>query len=425
MGILIKNGRVIDPDTRLDEVTDIYIEDGIIQKVGVIEEEAGQVLDAEGCYVMPGLIDLHVHFRDPGQEKKEDIATGGQAAARGGFTTVLAMPNTHPVIDTASRVGYVHHKAEELSPIRILQAGAVTKGQKGEELADIEEMIQAGIPAISEDGKSVMDSQLYRQAMRIAKANDIPVMAHCEDWPMRGDGCMNDDERAEQLGLPGISSVVEDIIVARDIFLSKDTGAHLHLCHCSTKQSMRMLEQAKKEGLSVTGEVCPHHFTLCSEDIPGDNPNYKMNPPLRTREDKEALLEALKDGVVDAISTDHAPHTAAEKAGSMRDAAFGIVGLETSVSLTITELVDKGIITPMRMAELMSYNPAQILHLDRGSLQEGKAADVVVIDPEEEYVINAREFASKGKNTPFHGRKVKGRVKATICGGEIVYQDER
>ena len=425
-GILNKHGRVIDPDTRLDEIADVYIEDGIIQKVGKIKgEKAGQVLEADGCYVMPGLIDLHVHFRDPGQEKKEDIATGGKAAAKGGFTTVLAMPNTHPVIDTASRVGYVHHKAEELSPIKILQAGAITKGQKGEELADIEEMIQAGIPAISEDGQSVMNSQLYRQAMRIAKENDIPVMAHCEDGPMRGKGCMNDDERAAALGLPGISNVVEDIIVARDIFLSKDTGAHLHLCHCSTKESMRMLAGAKKDGLPVTGEVCPHHFTLCSEDIPGDNPNYKMNPPLRRREDKEAILEALKSGVVDAISTDHAPHTAAEKSGSMRDAPFGIVGLETSVALTITELVDKEIITPMQMAELMSYNPAKILRLDRGSLREGKAADVVVIDPDEAYTIDARTFVSKGKNTPFHRRKVKGRVKVTICGGEIVYQDEK
>ncbi len=425
MGILIKGGRVIDPDTRLDGVADVYIEDGVIQKVGKVGKgEADQILDASGCYVMPGLIDLHVHFRDPGQEQKEDIVSGGKAAAKGGFTTVLAMPNTHPVIDTASRVHYVHHKAEELCPIRVLQVGAITKGQKGEELADIEEMIEAGIPAISEDGKSVMNSQLYREAMKIARRHNIPVLAHCEDGSMRGNGCMNEDERAKELKLPGISNVVEDIIVARDIFLSQDTGAHLHLCHCSTKQSMRMLKMAKEQGLSVTGEVCPHHFTLCSEDIPGDNPNFKMNPPLRRREDKEEILNAFKEGVVDVISTDHAPHTAKEKAGSMRDAPFGIVGLETSVALTITELVDKGVITPMRMAEMMSWCPAQIIHLDRGSLREGKVADVVIIDPNEEYTIDSRTFASKGRNTPFQGKKVKGRVKATIFDGEVVYRAE-
>lgn len=425
MGLLIKGGRVIDPDTKLDRIADILIEDGIIQKVGKIEKgQDDRVLDAAGCYVMPGLIDLHVHFRDPGQEQKEDITSGGRAAAKGGFTTVMAMPNTHPVIDTPSRVNYVHHKAEELCPIRVLQAGTITKGQKGEELADIEGMIKAGIPAISEDGKSVMNSHLYWEAMKIAQAHGIPVMAHCEDGPMVGKGCMNKDEKAEELNLPGISNVVEDIIVARDIFLSQDTGAHLHLCHCSTKQSMWMLKRAKQDGLHVTGEVCPHHFTLCSEDIPGDNPNYKMNPPLRRREDKEAILKAIREGVVDVISTDHAPHTAQEKSGSMRDAPFGIVGLETSVALTITELVEPGIITPMRMAEMMSWRPAQIIHLDRGSLREGKVADVVVIDPKEEYIIDARTFASKGRNTPFQGRKVRGQVKTTIYNGEIVYQKD-
>lgn len=423
MGILIKGGRVIDPDTKLDAVTDLYIKDGLIQKVGEIEQgEADRVLDAKGCYVMPGLIDLHVHFRDPGQEEKEDIASGGKAAAKGGFTTVLAMPNTYPVIDTASRVNYVHHKAEEVSPIRVLQAGAITKGQKGKELADLEEMIQAGIPAISEDGKSVMNSHLYLEAMLLAKKHNIPVMAHCEDLMLMENGCMNDDERAQELHLPGISNIVEDIIVARDIFLSQDAGVHLHICHCSTKQSVQMIKTAKENGYPITGEICPHHFTLCSEDIPGDNPNYKMNPPLRRREDKEALLKALKENVIDVISTDHAPHTLKEKEGSMRTAPFGVVGLETCVPLVITELVENGILTPMQMAEKMSYNPAQIIHLDRGSLREGKAADITIIDPSEEYIIDSRTFVSKGKNTPFNGRKVKGRVKTTICNGEIVYQ---
>ncbi len=423
MGILIKGGRVIDPDTKLDEITDLYIREGKIQKVGNMEQDgADQVLDAKGCYVMPGLIDLHVHFRDPGQEEKEDISTGGKAAAKGGFTTVLAMPNTHPVIDTASRVNYVHHKAEEVSPIRVLQAGAITKGQKGKELADIEEMIEAGIPAISEDGKTVMNSQLYLDAMMIAKKHNIPVMAHCEDQILAGKGCMNDDERAKELNLPGISSIVEDIIVARDIFLAQEAKAHLHICHCSTKRSVEMIRMARERYAFVTGEVCPHHFTLCSEDIPGDSPNFKMNPPLRRKEDQQALLKALKDDVVTVISTDHAPHTVKEKEGSMRDAPFGVVGLETCVALVITELVDKGVITPMQMAEKMSWNPAQILHLDRGSLREGKEADVTIIDPGQEYTIDAHTFVSKGRNTPFNGKKVKGRVRTTICRGEIVYQ---
>lgn len=423
MGILIKGGRVIDPDTKRDEITDLYIKDGQIEKIGEIEHgEADQVLDAKGCYVMPGLIDLHVHFRDPGQEEKEDIGSGGKAAAKGGFTTVLAMPNTYPVIDTASRVNYVHHKAEEVAPIRVLQAGAITRGQKGEELADIEEMIQAGIPAISEDGKSVMNSHLYLDAMRIARKHNIPVMAHCEDQLLMNNGCMNDDDRARELKLPGISNIVEDIIVARDIFLAQEAGVSLHICHCSTRNSVEMIRRAKEVTPLITGEVCPHHFALCSQDIPGDNPNFKMNPPLRRKEDQEALQKALKEDVIDVISTDHAPHTPKEKEGSMRNAPFGVVGLETCVALVITELVDKGVITPMQMAEKMSRNPARIIHLDRGSLREGKAADVTIIDPNEEYTIDAHTFVSKGKNTPFNGKKVKGRVKATIYNGEIVYQ---
>lgn len=426
MKILIKNGRIIDPDSKMDQVADLLIENDKIAAVGEkMNEEADRIVDAEGCYVMPGLIDLHVHLRDPGLTHKEDIITGARAAARGGVTTVVAMPNTKPVMDDPSRVAYVNNKAKDYAKVNVLQVGAITKGMKGEELSDIEGMVKAGIPAISEDGKSVMNAQLYKEAMQIAHKLNIPVLAHCEDINMVNGGCMNEDENSRKFGLPGISNAVEDTIVARDIVISRDTGCHLHLCHCSTEASMVLLKLAKERGIPVTGEVCPHHFTLTSDDMVEGDTNYKMNPPLRTRKDVEALKQGLKDDVFDVISTDHAPHSKEEKSQSMQKAPFGIVGLETSVPLTITELVDKGWITPMQMAEKMSYNPAKILHLeDKGSLQPGKTADVVIINPKEEYTIDVIDFVSKGKNTPFNGRKVKGKVKMTICSGTIVFEDK-
>ncbi len=426
MKILIKNGRIIDPDSKMDQVSDLLIENDKIAAVGEkMNEEADRIVDAEGCYVMPGLIDLHVHLRDPGLTHKEDIITGARAAARGGVTTVVAMPNTKPVMDDPSRVAYVNNKAKDYAKVNVLQVGAITKGMKGEELSDIEGMVKAGIPAISEDGKSVMNAQLYKEAMQIAHKLNIPVLAHCEDINMVNGGCMNEDENSRKFGLPGISNAVEDTIVARDIVISRDTGCHLHLCHCSTEASMVLLKLAKERGIPVTGEVCPHHFTLTSDDMVEGDTNYKMNPPLRTRKDVEALKQGLKDDVFDVISTDHAPHSKEEKSQSMQKAPFGIVGLETSVPLTITELVDKGWITPMQMAEKMSYNPAKILHLeDKGSLQPGKTADVVIINPKEEYTIDVNDFVSKGKNTPFNGRKVKGKVKMTICSGTIVFEDK-
>lgn len=427
MKILIKNGHIIDPDTKKDQIGDLLLVDDKITEMDTeITKEADRVIDASGCYVMPGIIDLHVHLRDPGLTHKEDVLTGSRAAARGGITTLVAMPNTKPVIDAPDRVSYVKNKAAQYQLVNVLQAGAITKGMKGEELSDIEGMVEAGSPAISEDGKSVMNAQLYKEGMEIAAKMQIPVLAHCEDINMVHGGCMNEDANSEKFGLPGICNAVEDTIVARDILLAKTTGCHLHLCHCSTKDSAVMLQLAKEEGISVSGEVCPHHFTLTSDDIVEGDTNYKMNPPLRTKEDRQALLEGLKNDIFDVISTDHAPHTMVEKGVSMKDAPFGIVGLETSVSLTITELVEKGWITPMQMAEKMSYNPAKILHLEeKGSLRPGKDADVVIIDPKESYVIDVKEFASKGINTPFKGKKVNGRVKYTICGGRVVYEDKK
>lgn len=424
MTILIKEGRVLDPETKRDEICDVLIDGDRITRVDSgIETEAERVINAKGCYVMPGFIDLHVHFRDPGLEYKETLTTGGRAAVKGGVTTVCAMPNTKPVIDNGVKVKEVMERAKKESLTNVIQLGAVTVGQEGKELADIRGMAKNGCHAISEDGKSVMNASLYRKGMNLAKEEGLAVFAHCEDITMVEGGVMNADKKAEKLGLKGITNAVEDVIVARDILLAKETGVRLHLCHCSTKDSIKMLGLAKEEGLDVTGEVCPHHFILSTDDITKDDGNYKMNPPLRSKEDVEAIKEGLRNGTVDVIATDHAPHAEAEKNRSMKLAAFGIVGLETSAALTYTELVEKGIITPMQMAEKMSWNPAKILGLhDRGSVSEGKIADVVIFDPEKEYTIDKNTFLSKGKNTPFHGRKVKGEVVCTIAGGRIVYE---
>ena len=424
MTILIKEGRVLDPETKRDEICDVLIDGDRITRVDSgIETEAERIIDAKGCYVMPGFIDLHVHFRDPGLEYKETLTTGGRAAVKGGVTTVCAMPNTKPVIDNGVKVKEVMERAKRESLTNVIQLGAVTVGQEGKELADIRGMAKNGCHAISEDGKSVMNASLYRKGMNLAKEEGLAVFAHCEDITMVEGGVMNADKKAEKLGLKGITNAVEDVIVARDILLAKETGVRLHLCHCSTKDSIKMLGLAKEEGLDVTGEVCPHHFILSTDDITKDDGNYKMNPPLRSREDVEAIKEGLRNGTVDVIATDHAPHAEAEKNRSMKLAAFGIVGLETSAALTYTELVETGIITPMQMAEKMSWNPAKILGLhDRGSVSEGKIADVVIFDPEKEYTIDKNTFLSKGKNTPFHGRKVKGEVVCTIAGGRIVYE---
>ena len=425
MRVLIKNGHVLDPATGVDGICDVLTENQRI--IGVkehIEEQADRVIDAKGCYVMPGFIDLHVHLRDPGLEYKETLETGGKAAAHGGVTTVCAMPNTKPVIDTKERVEDVHTRAKEDSPVHVIQLGAVTVGQAGEELADIEGMAEAGCHAISEDGKSVMNASLYREGMRRAAASGIAVFAHCEDIHMVEGGVMNADQKAEALGLKGITNAVEDVIVARDILLAKETGVQLHLCHCSTADSVRMVAEAKKDGLPVTAEVCPHHFIMTTDDITEDDGNFKMNPPLRSKADVEALREGLKNNIMDVIATDHAPHAEQEKDKSMKDAAFGIVGLETSAALTYTELVETGVLTPMQMAEKMSYNPAKILGLseEKGSISEGKIADIVIFDPSKEYEIDKHTFFSKGKNTPFHGRKVKGEVRCTIVDGVPVYE---
>ena len=430
MNILIKNGRVLDPATDKDGIYDILVTDNIITKVesnidedAIKSEQECKVIDASNQFVMPGLIDLHVHFTEPGFEYKETIKTGSLSAARGGFTSVCPMPNTKPVIDSVEMLEKELDIIKRDAVVNVYPVAAITKGMKGEELTDIRELVKHGAIAISEDGKSVMNSSLLREAMKIAKETGIPVLSHCEDINLVEGGVMNKGERSEELGLKGISNAVEDIIVARDIMLAKETGCRLHLCHCSTYDSVRLIEEAKKEGLPVTGEVCPHHFSLTEEDIVADDANYKMNPPIRTKKDVDELIAGIHNNIMDIISTDHAPHSEEEKTGSMTKAPFGIVGLETSVSLVVTELLDKGVITPLKMAEIMSYNPAKVIGIDRGTLQVGKVADITIIDPNKEYVIDKNEFVSKGKNTPFDGKKVKGKVMTTIVNGKIVYSE--
>lgn len=429
MNLWIKNGHLLDPVNHRDEICDIYVKDGKVALTGSLlsdtEEMAGEevkVIDASGKYVMPGFVDLHVHLREPGYEHKETIRTGTAAAAKGGFTAVCPMPNTKPATDSPERVAKILEIAAKDSQIHVYPVGAVTVGQAGQCLTDIAGMVKAGAVAISEDGKSVMDAGLYRLAMKEAAKAGIPVLAHCEDKNMAGSGAMNAGEKAEDLGLPGITNAVEDVIVARDILIAKETGARLHLCHCSTEDSVGMIRQAKKEGLPVSGEVCPHHFSMTEQEIPGDDSNYKMNPPLRSQTDVETLRQGLADGTMEAISTDHAPHGEEEKSLGMADAPFGIVGSETAYALAVTNLVRTGYLTPMQLVERMSTGPCRILGVPGGDLSPGSPADITIADMDSEYVIDRETFVSKGKNTPFHGKSVRGRVHYTIVGGEIVYE---
>lgn len=423
MGTLIRNGRVIDPASGKDGIYDILVEDGMIAGVDAsIPKGDNDIIDAAGCFVMPGLVDLHVHFREPGFEYKETIKTGSMAAAHGGVTTVFPMPNTKPVIDSVDMYDKVQKIIDRDAVVNVHQVASVTLGQQGETPVDVAALKKAGCIAISEDGKSVMNSQVYREAMKAAAAEDVLVMAHCEDKNLVNGGALNEGVASRRYHVNGITNAVEDVIVARDILLSKETGCRLHLCHCSTADSVKLIKAAKDEGLKVTGEVCPHHFILCDEDIIEDNADYKMNPPLRSRADMEAVREGLRNGTMDVISTDHAPHSAEEKAKPIGAAPFGITGIETSLCLTYTGLVLTGILTPMQMVEKMSYNPAKIAGIDRGTLLPGRPADIIIVNVDDEIVIDRNNFVSKGHNTPFDGYKVKGIVEYTIVGGKIVYK---
>lgn len=432
--LLLRGGYVVDPDTKFEGRADILIEDGVISRVsgypggenlyeqGALSFGNIRVIDADGLTVFPGLVDLHVHLRDPGALYKEDIRTGAAAALHGGVTSFLAMPNTNPPMDRVERISYVMDKARECTKAHVYQTASATLEMAGKGLVDIDALVDFGVKAFSEDGKSVMNTALMYDAMKKFAARDVLFCDHCEDIALVRGGVMNDDARAKELTLPGIPNATEDVITARDAVLAAETGARLHLCHASTEGAMRILSAARENGARVTAEVCPHHFTLSSADIPGDDANYKMNPPLRTRRDVEALREALHNDLVDCISTDHAPHSAEEKSRGFLKAPFGIVGLETSAALAYTELVKTGVLTLMQMAEKMSANPAKILRIPAGSLRPGSRADIAVFDFAHPYVIDPGTFASKGRNTPFKGREVYGKTRYTIVGGEVVYE---
>ncbi len=424
MKMLIKGGRVINPSTNLDEIKDVLIIDGIIKKIDdEILDEADNIIDANNLWVTPGFIDLHVHFREPGFEYKETIETGSKSAAKGGFTTVCCMPNTNPTIDSKEVVEFVKERAGERAIVNILVVGSITKGLQGKELSDIDGMAKAGICAISDDGRTVQNSNLKRKGMKKAKSLNIPVFVHCEDESLLQGGVMNSGEISKQLGLPGILSEVEDVIIARDIILAKGINARLHICHISTSLGVDLLKFGKNIGARVTGEVCPHHFTLTDREVLSLDTNFKMNPPLRSEEDVRAIKRGLKEGIIDVIATDHAPHHKDEKDVEFAKAPFGIVGLETALPIAITELVDEGWLTPMELVEKFTINPAKILGIDKGDISVGKTADVTIIDPSAEYRIDVYSFVSKGKNSPFHNKLVKGRVEYTIVKGEIMYNN--
>jgi len=422
--ILIKNGRIIDPKNNVDITGDIYIEDDKI--TNGFDGEPDITIDADGLWVVPGLIDLHVHLREPGSEYKETIATGTLAAAAGGFTTICCMPNTEPVVDNEILVEYIKMKAEREGIVNVFPIGSVSKGQLGEELANIGGMAKAGAVAISEDGKSVKNAGLLKTAMKYAGMFGIPVFSHCEDKNLVGNGQMNAGRRASTLGLTGISNDSEEVIVARDIILASSANARLHICHASTEGTVELLREALESGKCVTAEVTPHHFTLTDEDINDYDANFKMSPPLRSAADVDALKKALADDIIQVIATDHAPHHSDDKNCEFERAANGVIGLETALPLCITELVKTGVLSPMKLIEKLTINPAIIIGKDgvKGHLSEGADADVTIIDPDAEYAIDKSQFKSKSRNTPFDGRDVCGRVMYTIVGGKIRYNYE-
>lgn len=423
MSLLMKGGLVIDPRNQIEAVMDVLVEDGVIQEVApAITAPDAQVFDAAGKVVAPGLVDLHVHFRDPGLEYKEDIESGSRAAARGGVTTVVCMPNTKPVIDNAALVQYVMNKGSRAGLVNVLTTGCITKGQQSAELAEIGELKAAGAVAVTDDGRPVLSSSLMRKALEYAKMFDIPVMSHSEDLDLVDGGSMNEGYMSTALGLRGIPKAAESVAVSRDVLIAEQVGGRLHVCHVSTRNSIEAIRAAKRRGARITAETAPHYFTLTDEACAGFNTNAKMNPPLRDADDIAAVIEGLQDGTLDAIATDHAPHHRDEKEVEFEQAYNGIVGLETSLGLGVTYLVRTGKLTMGQLIEKMSAAPAEIIGIDRGTLGKGRPADIVVFDPDAAYTVDVRNFASKGKNSPYDGFELFGRVELTVTGGKIVYR---
>lgn len=423
MKILIKNGHVIDPVNNIDAVTDIFIDKGVISEIGADPELEGiemEVIDAAGKIVTPGLVDMHCHLRDPGQEYKEDIETGTRSAAYGGITSVACMPNTSPVVDNEAVVTYIKSKAKEVGYVNVYPIGAISKGLQGKELAEIGEMKFAGAVAVSDDGRPVVDSGLMRRAMEYADMFDMTVISHCEDMGLANDGSMNEGPTATAMGLRGISCAAEEVMVSRDILIAEATGTAIHIAHVSTRGSVELVRQAKKRGVRVTCETCPHYFTLTEKAVEGFNTNAKMNPPLRTDDDVQAIKDGLADGTIDCIVTDHAPHHIDEKQCEFALANNGIVGFETSLGLGLKYLVEPGVLTLSQLIEKMAVNPSAILGISKGSLSEGKIADVIIFDPKKDWTVDISQLHSKSKNSPYDGWTICGKPEYVIVNGEII-----
>lgn len=420
--MIIKNGSVIFKDTV--EKKDIRVLGGKIEKIAdkLSPEQGEEVIDATGLHVFPGLIDMHVHLREPGFEYKEDIESGSKAAVKGGFTQICCMPNTQPVADNKVVISYIRHRGEEVGLCKIRPIGAITKGEEGEQMADIGEMKKAGAVAISDDGKTVKSSRLMRLAMEYASGFNMRCLCHCEDKELADGGVVNEGYNSTLAGLKGIPRAAEDVVIAREICLSESLGVPVHICHVSTYSGVRMIRDAKRAGVKVTAETCPHYFAATDDVITGFDTNTKVNPPIREEKDRLAIIEGLKDGTIDAIVTDHAPHHANDKNVEYNLAAFGISGIETSFGFAVTYLYKTGILTLNQLADKMSRLPAEILSLEDGKIEEGVPADLTIADLDEEWVVDSSEFVSKGKNTPFNGRKLSGAVKYTIVDGDIKYK---
>lgn len=425
MKILIKNGLLVDVKAKLNGVFDLLIEDGVIKEIGHdIELLNGDVIDAKGNLVLPGFVDAHCHLRDPGFEYKEDIETGTRSAAKGGFTSIACMPNTNPVIDSEALVKYVINKAKIDGVVNVFPIGAISKGQKGEELSEIGELKFAGAVAISDDGKPVKSASLMKKALQYAATFDMTVISHCEEMDLADDGVMNEGYQSTILGLKGIPTAAEEIMVSRDLILAEYTKSPIHIAHISTELSVDLVRNAKKRGVKVTAETCPHYFSITEEACENFNTNAKVNPPLRTKKDVEAIIAGLKDGTIDIIATDHAPHHLDEKRVEFNAAANGIVGFETALPLAITNLVKPGHLTLEQLVEKMCINPAKILGLNKGTLEVGRSADVIIINQDEEIVVDVNKFESKGKNSPFHGYKLFGAVYYTIVNGKVIVREK-
>lgn len=425
MDILLKDGHIIDPANDIDLTSDILIKDGKIAKVGKnLKATDTKVIDCNGKLVLPGLIDMHAHLRQPGREDEETFLTGSRAALKGGFTSVLCMANTNPPVDNKGVVEYIYAESKRTDLINIYTVGAVTKNLEGKELTEIGQIFEAGAKALSDDGKPIMNAELMRRALEYAKMFERPIISHCEDINLSKDGVMNEGFISTRLGLKGIPRTSEIAMIMRDIELAELTDAKVHIAHVTTSQALELIRQAKKRGIKVTCETCPHYFTLTEEAVLGFDTNAKVNPPLRTKEDVEAIKRGLSDATIDVIATDHAPHSEEEKDVEFDSAAFGMIGLETALSLALTELIKNGLLNWKQLVEKMSANPARILGLsNKGSLGVGFDADAVVFDPKTSRVVDVKNLESKSKNTPFIGKRLDGVVTLTVVGGKIKYEN--